>query len=88
MGGKARKGFDKSPSVQAAGAFLGAEDTPVVSAPCCTGPQGAGEGTWPQAPVQPTSQEDPTAFQHWEGGILHPVVSVEKIPVPAILQPI
>ena len=38
--------------------------------------------------AQPTPQENPSALQPWESGILHPVVSMEKIPVPAILQPI
>ena len=38
--------------------------------------------------AQPASQENPRAFQPWEGDILHLAVSMEKIPVPAILQPI
>lgn len=42
----------------------------------------------PRPWAQPTPQENPSAFQPWEGGILYPVVSMEKIPVPAILQPI
>lgn len=33
------------------------------------------------------SSGKPTAFQPCEGGIWHPV-SMEKIPVPAILQPV
>lgn len=66
--------------------FLEAKDSSADSTPCCWGGRQSTEKM--KCLPQPTSQENPSAFQFWQGGILHRVVSMEKSLVPAIFQTI